>query len=71
MIFWPSANGGGEQICCAFLDFNLVERPDAIVVTVTAPEGCREARGDPIRAETLTPAVLKLTLGLSPHGPDY
>ncbi len=33
----------GEQTCCAFLDFNVTERADAVVVTITAPEGAREA----------------------------
>lgn len=37
----------GEQTCCAFLDFDIVERPDVVAVTITAPEGAREA------AETL------------------
>lgn len=37
----------GEQTCCAFLDFDIVERPDVISVSITAPEGAREA------AETL------------------
>lgn len=37
----------GEQTCCAFLDFDIVERPDVIAVTITAPEEAREA------AETL------------------
>lgn len=37
----------GEQTCCAFLCFEVVERANAVVVTITAPEGAREA------AETL------------------
>lgn len=37
----------GEQTCCAFLGFDVVERANAVIVTITAPEGAREA------AETL------------------
>lgn len=33
----------GEQACCAFLDFDIVERPDVVAVSITAPEGAREA----------------------------
>lgn len=36
-----------EQTCCAFLDFDIVKLPDVIAVSITAPEGAREA------AETL------------------
>ncbi|THD42837.1 MAG: hypothetical protein E7774_14375 [Bradyrhizobium sp.] len=32
-----------ERICCAFLDFEVSERADVIAVTITAPEGAREA----------------------------
>jgi len=32
-----------EQACCAFLAFDLVERPDAIELTITAPEEARAA----------------------------
>lgn len=33
----------GEQACCAFLDFNLDERGDSVILTITAPEAAREA----------------------------
>jgi hypothetical protein len=33
----------GEQHCCAFLDFYVREQPDAVHVTITAPENAREA----------------------------
>ena len=33
----------GERTCCAFLDFDVVERADAVIVLITAPEGAREA----------------------------
>lgn len=32
-----------EQDCCAFLTFDLDERPDEIRLTIRAPEGAREA----------------------------
>lgn len=32
-----------EQSCCAFLTFDLAERPDAVRVVVTAPETARDA----------------------------
>lgn len=32
-----------EQACCVFLDFELREADDAIRLTITAPEGAREA----------------------------
>jgi len=35
----------GEQACCAFLDFDLDERADKLVLTITAPETAREAAG--------------------------
>lgn len=48
----------GEQTCCAFLGFDVVERGNAVIVTIKAPEGAREAaetlfepfsqRGDPL-----------------------
>lgn len=32
-----------EQHCCAFLNFQVQEQPDAVHVTVTAPESARDA----------------------------
>jgi hypothetical protein len=32
-----------EQHCCAFLNFDLREQPDAVHVTITAPENARDA----------------------------
>ena len=32
-----------EQHCCAFLNFNVREEPDAVHVTITAPESARDA----------------------------
>jgi hypothetical protein len=32
-----------EQICCAFLAFDLDQRTDATCVTITAPEAARAA----------------------------
>ncbi len=32
-----------EQSCCAFLTFSLIERPQDIDLTITAPEEAREA----------------------------
>ena len=32
-----------EQHCCAFLTFDVKERPDIVHVTITAPERAREA----------------------------
>jgi hypothetical protein len=32
-----------ERICCAFLTFDLDQRPDAVCVTITAPEAARES----------------------------
>jgi len=33
----------GEQHCCAFLNFDVREQPDAVHVTITAPENARDA----------------------------
>lgn len=33
----------GEQACCAFLHFDLDERADKLVLTITAPETARDA----------------------------
>lgn len=33
----------GEQACCAFLDFDLDERTDKLILTITAPETVRDA----------------------------
>ncbi|CCV05764.1 conserved hypothetical protein [Mesorhizobium metallidurans STM 2683] len=33
----------GEQACCAFLDFDLDERADKLILTITAPEIARDA----------------------------
>ena len=33
----------GEQQCCAFLNFEVREQPDAVHVTITAPENARAA----------------------------
>lgn len=33
----------GEQHCCAFLQFEVREQPDAVHVTITAPENARDA----------------------------
>jgi hypothetical protein len=32
-----------ERRCCAFLAFDLDQQPDAVCVTITAPEAAREA----------------------------
>ena len=32
----------GEQHCCAFLDFDVQEQSDSILVTITAPEHARD-----------------------------
>jgi hypothetical protein len=32
-----------ERICCPFLDFEFAERPDAVNVTIIAPESARES----------------------------
>ena len=32
-----------EQHCCAFLTFDVREQPDAVHVTITAPENARDA----------------------------
>ena len=32
-----------EQLCCAFLVFDVRERPDAVHVTITVPESARSA----------------------------
>jgi hypothetical protein len=32
-----------ERLCCAFLTFDLDQRPDAVCVTITPPETAREA----------------------------
>jgi hypothetical protein len=32
-----------ERTCCAFLVFEMDHRPDAVCVTITAPEAAREA----------------------------
>jgi hypothetical protein len=32
-----------EQACCAFLTFDLVEKPQVIDLTITAPEDARQA----------------------------
>jgi hypothetical protein len=32
-----------EQHCCAFLNFDVREQPDAVHVTITAPEHARDA----------------------------
>ena len=33
----------GEQRCCAFLAFEIREQPDAVHVTITAPESAHDA----------------------------
>lgn len=33
----------GEQKCCAFLNFTIAQHPDAVRVSVVAPETAREA----------------------------
>lgn len=42
-----------ERLCCAFLTFDFDPRPDAVHVTITAPETAREA------ADTLFGQFLK------------
>jgi hypothetical protein len=32
-----------EQLCCAFLEFELQERPDELLLTINAPEAARDA----------------------------
>ena len=44
-----------EQDCCAFLTFDLDERPDEIRLTIKAPEGAREA-GDMLFGQFLPSA---------------
>ena len=34
------------QHCCAFLNFNVREQPDAVHVTITAPESGRDAAAE-------------------------
>ena len=36
----------GERECCAFLDLDVQEKPDAVRLTITAPERAREAADD-------------------------
>jgi hypothetical protein len=49
LIYKPEAAGEvrrmieQERRCCAFLVFDLDQQPDALCVTVTAPEAAREA----------------------------
>ena len=33
----------GEQACCGFLDFDLDERADTLILSITAPETARDA----------------------------
>lgn len=33
----------GERACCAFLDFDLAERADKLILTIIAPETARAA----------------------------
>jgi hypothetical protein len=33
----------GEQHCCAFLEFEVLEQSDAVHVTITAPQNARDA----------------------------
>jgi hypothetical protein len=35
-----------EQSCCAFLTFDVIERPQEIDLTITAPEEARETADD-------------------------
>ena len=35
-----------EQHCCAFLNFDVQEQPDVVVVTITAPDNARDAAGE-------------------------
>jgi hypothetical protein len=35
-----------EQRCCTFLRFEVEEQPDAVHVTITAPENARDAADD-------------------------
>ena len=35
-----------EQHCCAFLNFEVEEQPDAVHVRITAPENARDAAGE-------------------------
>ena len=49
LIYKPEAAGEvrrmleQERRCCVFLAFDLDQRPDAVCVTITAPEAAREA----------------------------
>jgi hypothetical protein len=49
LIYKPEAAGEvrrmieQERRCCAFLVFDLDQQPDAVCVTITAPEAAREA----------------------------
>jgi hypothetical protein len=35
-----------EEACCAFLLFQMYERPDAVTLTIKAPEEAREIADD-------------------------
>lgn len=50
----------GEQACCAFLTFDIAERPDLVRLTITAPETAREAAEtlfEPFAARASAPAA--------------
>lgn len=50
-----------ERLCCAFLMFVFDQRPDAVRVTITAPETAREA------ADMLFGQFLEVKLPLTRH----
>lgn len=55
-----------EKECCAFLDFGVTERSDAITLAITAPETAREAAEllfGPFQGKTPQPAVCGCTSG--------
>jgi len=49
LVYAPEAAGEvrklveQERMCCAFLMFSLDQRPDAVSVTITAPEAARDS----------------------------
>ena len=49
LVYAPEAAGEvrtlveQERMCCAFLTFDLDQRPNAVSVTITAPEAARDS----------------------------
>jgi hypothetical protein len=48
LVYSPEAAGDvremveQERMCCAFLSFDMREKPEAVTVTITAPEAARD-----------------------------